>query len=177
MKRRWWILAIILLLVAAGLGWWFFHRPSRLSDLPPGNLVDLNQALIGGNNASDSAQVGSISDNTPINGLSADMAAKGLTEDDVLGIRKGLAVRFGLSVDKIQITLGEDSTSEFATGYVNVGEGDRGGIYFAAKTDDGWQIAHDGRGVVECSTINQYEFPTGIVPRCYDAETGLSINR
>ena len=123
------------------------------------------------------AQVGELKSDTEVNVVLTSAAELGYIPNDIDAIRQKLAERFSLTVEQVQITLGTDSTSEFATGLVNVGEGDKGGIYFAAKTETGWEIAHDGRGILECSQANKYGFPTGLIPRCFDLETGLNVDR
>lgn len=96
----------------------------------------------------------------------------GLAETDIQKVRQLLAESFELDIAEVQITAEAESTINFMTGYVNVGEGDKGGVYFAAKTDVGWEIAHNGVGLVYCELVEQYDFPTGMIPRCYDTNTG-----
>ena len=64
----------------------------------------------------------------------------------------------------------DESDESFATG--TVGDGPGGGMYFAANTDDGWVIAWDGNGSVDCADIEAYDFPTEMLPECWDYETG-----
>lgn len=52
-----------------------------------------------------------------------------------------------------------------------------GGIFFAANTTNGWVIASDGNGVVFCEDIEPYNFPTNIIPQCYDAQTSTVVER
>ena len=101
----------------------------------------------------------------------------GLTEDDVSAVRQKIAESFNMDISEVQITTEGESSLEYMTGYVNVGEGEKGGIYFAARTSDGWVIAHNGVGVVYCDLVDQYDFPVGMVPKCYDIDTGISIER
>ncbi|MBT4124151.1 MAG: hypothetical protein HN981_05075 [Candidatus Pacebacteria bacterium] len=96
----------------------------------------------------------------------------GLVDTDIQQVEKLLAESFELDIAEVQITAEAESTNLFMTGYVNVGEGDKGGIYFAAKTDSGWEIAHNGVGIVYCELVEQYDFPAGMIPRCYDTDTG-----
>jgi len=63
----------------------------------------------------------------------------------------------------------------FATG--GVGDGPGGGMYFAANTDDGWVIVWDGNGVISCADIEPYDFPTEMIPECYDYSAGISVKR
>lgn len=103
--------------------------------------------------------------------------ATGVSEADVLEVREKLADGFGLDVADVQITAEGESSENYMTGYVNVGEGEKGGIYFAARTDNGWVIAHNGVGIVYCDSIEEHNFPVGMVPKCYDMNTGISKER
>jgi hypothetical protein len=107
-----------------------------------------------------------------------EMAMKsGLTAEDLQAVRQKLAEGFGMDLAEVQITAESESNPEFMTGYVNVGEGESGGVYFAAKTANGWEVAYNGVGLVYCEIIDQYNFPVGMVPKCYDANTGTSKDR
>jgi len=123
-------------------------------------------------------QVGELPETTDFtNTLTEDALSKGFTEADIIQLREGLAASFDMPVEDIQITIERDSTKQFATGYVNVGEGDRGGIYFAAMADGNWQIAHNGIGIITCLQADRYNFPVGLIPRCYDPEAGVNLDR
>lgn len=109
--------------------------------------------------------------------LTEKASENGLTEADVQEVRKKLAETFKMDIAEVEITAEAESTLTFMTGYVNVGESDKGGVYFAAKTEAGWEIAYNGVGVVYCEPIEKYKFPVGMVPKCYDVTTGLSKDR
>ena len=109
--------------------------------------------------------------------ISESAKSAGLTEEDVLTVRKKLAEGFGLDLAEVQITVESESEINYMTGYVNVGESDKGGIYFAARVGDSWEIAHNGVGVVYCDMVDKYDFPVGLVPKCYDMGTGISKER
>jgi hypothetical protein len=104
-------------------------------------------------------------------------AARGISSEDVIAIKAALAASFEMSAEEIEITVERDSSADYVTGYVNVGEGERGGIYFAARTKDGWEIAHNGTGIIECEKVDVYGFPTGLIPRCFDQTSGQNIDR
>ena len=110
-------------------------------------------------------------------GVALEAAEKGITPTDAELITEALADSFKMKAEDIQVTVERDSTADYATGYVNVGEGDEGGIYFAAKIDGEWEIAHNGTGIIECQQIEDYDFPVGLIPRCFDQTTGQNIDR
>ena len=58
-------------------------------------------------------------------------------------------------------------TGSFAKGtYNEIGAG--GGIWFAAKTDNGWELASAGNGIASCGDIGKYDFPKEIITSCLD---------
>lgn len=56
----------------------------------------------------------------------------------------------------------------FAKGTVRFRDEQGGGIWFAAKTDAGWQLAYDGNGIIDCVAAEKFQFPTDMVPQCID---------
>ena len=68
----------------------------------------------------------------------------------------------------------QKSTGDFARGTVNFPEGG-GGVWFAARTDQGWQLAYDGNGIIPCGAASQYNFPKDLIPQCLDAEHGNNV--
>jgi|SaaInlStandDraft_5_1057022.scaffolds.fasta_scaffold91222_2 hypothetical protein len=145
------------------------------------NVVELRDNLGEGNFAENEGlvpQLGVPSDEDDFKQPLTEQAKKnGLTDEDVSAVRQKLAESFSLDISEVQITTEGESSLEFMTGYVNVGEGEKGGIYFAARTSDGWIIAHNGVGIVYCDLVDQYDFPVGMVPKCYDIDTGISVER
>lgn len=47
-----------------------------------------------------------------------------------------------------------------------------GGIWFAAKTAQGWELAADGNALVDCEVIEKYQFPIEMIPGCVDNKNG-----
>lgn len=52
-----------------------------------------------------------------------------------------------------------------------------GGWWLAAKQNGNWIIVADGNGTVMCSDIDAYNFPTDMVPECWDETTETLITR
>lgn len=57
----------------------------------------------------------------------------------------------------------------FAKGRLNE-PGAGGGLWFAAKTAKGWELAFDGNGIVPCEAANKYNFPKDMIPQCIDTQ-------
>ncbi|MBD3330428.1 hypothetical protein GF354_02755 [Candidatus Peregrinibacteria bacterium] len=79
-------------------------------------------------------------------------------------------------MDNVKITLSV-SNEDFASGTVGFVGGGGGGYFYAANTEDGWVIAADGNGVIECSDIEPYDFPVDMIPECWDSEIMEPVQR
>lgn len=74
-----------------------------------------------------------------------------------------------ISVSKIDGAYAQGGASEPGVG---------GGMWFAVKTEAGWQLLWDGNGVVTCESIADYpEFPASLIPECYDGVTQNMVTR
>lgn len=49
------------------------------------------------------------------------------------------------------------------------------GVWFAARTINGWELASFGNGIVACNEINKYNFPKDIAPQCIDTENNNNL--
>ena len=73
-----------------------------------------------------------------------------------------------MSVTKIE--------GNYAKGMVN-GQGG-GGMWFAAKVNDIWQLVWDGNGIIQCSDLTNYsDFPKTMIPECYNTATQKMVVR
>ena len=105
------------LVLLVGLLVWNARRQSTAQVDPLGRPVgDVNSEPI-------EAQLGALQEsNSQPNTLPETAAQQGYTKDDMLAIRQGLAASFEMEVEQIEITIERDSTPQYATGYVNVGD-------------------------------------------------------
>jgi len=71
--------------------------------------------------------------------------------------------KYNKPADAVTIDVGTD-TGKFAKGSVRFADEMGGGLWFAAKTDKGWELAFDGNGIVLCDTANKYDFPQDMIP-------------
>jgi hypothetical protein len=65
-------------------------------------------------------------------------------------------------------------TGKFAKGTYNEIEGG-GGLWFLAKTQNGWELVSAGNGIVACGDIEKYDFPRDMVPACIDTQNGNNL--
>lgn len=69
----------------------------------------------------------------------------------------------------IIVSVTED-TGTFAKGMVSF-EGEMGGgLWFAAKTKAGWELAFDGNGIVGCDVVEKYKFPKEMIGGCVQGD-------
>ena len=75
--------------------------------------------------------------------------------------------KYNRSLNTFTISVSVD-TGMFAKGTFNETGG--GGVWFAAKTANGWELAAAGNGIVPCEEINKYNFPKDIIPQCIEVK-------
>jgi cell division protein YceG involved in septum cleavage len=66
------------------------------------------------------------------------------------------------------------NTGTFAKGTYNMPEAG-GGIWLAAKTAKGWELASAGNGIAPCEDIDKYDFPKDMIPACIDTQNNNNL--
>jgi hypothetical protein len=72
------------------------------------------------------------------------------------------------------------SVSKIEGNYAQGGISGQGGgaMWFASNVDGIWKLVWDGNGVILCSDLINYpDFPTTMIPECYDTSTQKNITR
>ncbi len=91
-------------------------------------------------------------------------------------IKEAFATKYNKSINDIMLEI-TDNNGDYAQGTVKFTGEVAGAWWLAAKPDQKWIIVADGNGVIMCSDIDPYNFPTTMVPECYDASTSQTIHR
>ena len=91
-------------------------------------------------------------------------------------ISEAMATKYNKPVADADLTINEND-SQYAQGLVKFAGEIAGGWWLAAKTSGDWVIVADGNGVVMCSDIAPYNFPTSMVPECWDETTQTNVTR
>ncbi len=93
-------------------------------------------------------------------------------------IKSLFADKYSKNVLEISITIDKEEENYIA-GSVTFGEGGPGeGGHFLAVKDDGiWKITYDGNGFIPCSSVDPYNFPSDMVPSCFNESSGEMIDR
>lgn len=80
-------------------------------------------------------------------------------------------------MDEADITLQDvQQDDSHATGMVIIGEGGPGGAggFLASNVMGDWEIVWDGNGVIDCVSVEGYDFPASMLPSCFN-EDGVVI--
>ena len=98
------------------------------------------------------------------------------TESDLVQIKEAFAEKYNRSVGEIDATI-DNNTGTYANGLIRFAGEIGGGWWLAYNSGDGWIIVADGNGSVLCDDIEGYDFPTDMVPECWDEATNTLIQR
>lgn len=67
---------------------------------------------------------------------------------------------------------------DYAKGDVKFKDEMGGGLWFAAKVNDTWEIVYDGNGMITCDRLTNYQnFPKDLIPQCFDKQTNQLLTR
>ena len=90
-------------------------------------------------------------------------------------IKDALIAEHGSQANSLNITVSKIE-GDYASGAASEQGG--GGMWFAAKTNGIWKLVWDGNGVILCSSLTPYpNFPTDMIPQCWDDKTMNPVKR
>jgi hypothetical protein len=90
-------------------------------------------------------------------------------------VRSDLIAKRGESINQLVFTISKIQ-GNYAQGGIS-GQGG-GGMWFAANIDGTWKLVWDGNGVILCSDLTNYpDFPTSMIPECFDSATQKTVVR
>lgn len=90
-------------------------------------------------------------------------------------VKAGLIAEHGQDAASMTVTV-STADGDYAKGMVSEQGG--GGIWFAAKTSGVWKLVWDGNGIIDCSVLTPYpNFPTNMIPECYDSANSKMLTR
>ncbi|MCX6791509.1 MAG: hypothetical protein NT149_00535 [Candidatus Gottesmanbacteria bacterium] len=92
----------------------------------------------------------------------------------ISAVKAGLVAEHGPDAATMTITVSK-IVGNFAQGGASATGG--GGMWFAAKVGDVWKLAWDGNGTISCASINPYNFPTSMIPECWNETTQKNVTR
>lgn len=98
-------------------------------------------------------------------------------DDSVLvaAIKSALITKYGQNAGDLKVSVSKIE-GEYAQGTVSENGG--GGGWFAARLNGFWTLVWDGNGQIDCVDISPYpQFPTDMIPECWDASANKLIIR
>lgn len=96
------------------------------------------------------------------------------TNDIIAAVKKGLIAVHGNDAVSLKISI-KTVEEDFAAG--SASEQGGGGLWYAARVNGEWILAWDGNGSIPCAQINKYNFPSTMIPTCWENLTQSSVNR
>lgn len=91
-------------------------------------------------------------------------------------IHKQLVAKHGPNAASLTISVSQIVDDYAKGGASEPGVG--GGMWFAAKVDGNWELIWDGNGIITCTDISDFpDFPTSMIPECYNTSTQSMIKR
>jgi len=96
------------------------------------------------------------------------------TQDIITAVKAAIIAKRGTGAADLTYTVSKIQ-GDFAQGGAS-GQGG-GAMWFAAKVNNTWKLVWDGNGVILCSDIAAYPFPTSMIPECYNDATKTSVKR
>lgn len=98
------------------------------------------------------------------------------TKSDLEQIREAFAKKYDKSLEEVIVDI-DKNTGTHASGGISFA-GEMGGAMWLAYNDgEKWLIVFDGQGTIPCENIEPYDFPTDMVPECWDEATSKLIKR
>ncbi len=92
-----------------------------------------------------------------------------------LAIKNALVTEHGSVANDLNITVSKIK-GDYASGAASQQGG--GGIWYAAKVNGVWKLVWDGNGFISCSNLTNYpNFPTSMIPQCYNDQAKAIVNR
>jgi hypothetical protein len=90
-------------------------------------------------------------------------------------IKKYIALKHKSDENSLTITVSKIE-GNYAQG--SVSEEGGGGMWFAEKNEGAWMLIWDGNGIIECSLFTLHpNFPTNMIPECYDTVKQNTVKR
>jgi hypothetical protein len=180
MKAWWIIIPVLAILIGAG-GWFLGNQAAVAPEITPTSTP--TQTPLGGDRDAHGCigsagytwcevkqkclRVWEESCATPTD----EAALKTQIKAAIVAKRGAVAEEAVISVNKVE--------GDYAVGGANPPTpGVGGGMWFAAKVGGVWQLVWDGNGMILCSDLTNYpQFPTDIIPECFNNQTGKMIER
>lgn len=151
------VILVIGLFLAVAVGAYWFGAKSRVTPGEVATEAPLEETVPGGIEESKEEEA----------------TGAGVVEERNVGeeMAKLLARKFSKAPAAVTIRVNQEAL-EHAMGLVSFEGEIGGGWWLAAKVGGEWVLVADGNGAIICADIDPYDFPTDMVPECYDEAAG-----
>ncbi len=157
------VVIIIVFLLAIGVGGFVAGQKYKLvpqEAIVPSTITPTQQAVVG-------------APTTPTLSASSGQA---IDESEMLKVamKQALVAKHGSNANELNITVSKIVGTHATGGASSTGGG---GMWLAAKVNGTWKLVWDGNGTIGCADIAPYNFPTSMVPECWNDATQKLIIR
>lgn len=97
-------------------------------------------------------------------------------KSDLEQIREAFAEKYNKPISEVVVNISEN-TGTYASGGVRFTGEISGAMWLAYNDGEKWLIVFDGQGTIPCSAVDPYNFPTDMVPECWDETTEVLYTR
>ncbi|MCL4374706.1 hypothetical protein M1523_02490 [Patescibacteria group bacterium] len=102
---------------------------------------------------------------------------EGAGASDSAAIKTALVQKHNWDPTQIEVTVSHND-GHYASGGVKETGAISGGYFFAVNDQGTWKIIADGNGTIECTSLTSYpDYPTSLIPECYNSTTGQVVKR
>jgi hypothetical protein len=176
MKHRPWIFALVLL-IASSLACQAVSNPSSKATTTPTNTIP---ALVATTVAPTSSTIPATISPTAAPSATATFppiptATVDETQTLIKAIQAALVDEHGPDAASLTITV-DKIEGNYAQGGASAQGG--GAMWFAAKINGQWKLVWDGNGQIDCASLAPYpDFPTDMIPECWDSANNKLVTR
>lgn len=164
---------------------WYKNQSTSLSFNVPSLLEtkeDTSLASFGGSYEEDTLDIAttspSISDNSSVDTVTL-VDTTIVKEDTVItSLKSSFSKKYNKDVSNISVFI-ENLQAPFIKGSVDFDNSGYTATFYAYKSleNGNWEIVAVENGVVACTIIDPYSFPSNIIPQCYSYSSGTVVNR
>lgn len=171
------VLKLILIVGAfAALGFWYSTQNIPIVEKPIAKSSDISS--YGGEHVVEVIPTTEVT--TPVTTPAKDSVVVvpilDVTQGDLI-LRQTFATKYNKPLEAVAVSI-EKRNGNYVKGSVDFDASGYGASFFAIQnTSTEWNIVAVENGVIACSTIDTYIFPSDIIPQCYSYSTGTVVNR
>lgn len=110
------------------------------------------------------------------NGVDRPLGSVDKSSNSEKRIAEAIAEKNGWDQNNLAIKIMQQNGHYYA-GSIGFNDSSGGGLFYAVDNNGDMTIVFDGNGAPMCSEVERYEFPSRMVPECYDDASDSVINR